>query len=988
LLLEIDTGVKEAQLLHPGQFGYFALFRKPQSGRGRPSQRMYQMAQLEAVVQAMQRQPDAYLSQASFVTTSRRETFLHEIRSVFVDLDCYTLGLEPDDAFLAKVIDQADLVGIPAPSYVVRSGRGLYAKWLFSQPVGASYLPRWKALQASILSVYRKLGADLKVRDSSRVLRIIGSTNSKSAGSEVEAIYNSGEIFDFEALCTQVGSVDLGGFGLANERVLERTLSRIKRAVHEGTEVSAEAAIEHLTFYAQSREPILLARHTAQGLNWRRFLDMRDLAQQRGGIPEGSRDMFHFWMMSFLAHSEIISVENFFNEARELSKAMSSRGFDPINDGYLQTLYQKVKQRSAGQKVEFRGVKYDPVYTPSNDYLIEVLCITDEEMRSLRTIISSSEKLRRSDAKVAGRSERRHARIQWRLQAMTMLAEGTQSQAEIAARVGVSPAQISRLAAGKLKTPSTVALVLEQTGQSSELEHLRCARGAAPRADAPEPGAPLAGEAGEAIAVKLHDAPDSHDANEAREAAAYAELQRLSRATKAEQEAEKERRRQETEREREVMRSKAVATAQRLLEQVKRKAAACGPMPPTTTIFTVGSADTPAESAACLMPAQEITMTEQTKKTAGGSRSRELLMKARQAKANQAGGETPTATPTTTQTAPQAETPDSSSTNSVRATETLPAGKSMAGTPIQPDPVQSQTNHQAVQAQAKSPPHSQAGSPSLEHSREAEAAMPPKADVPVNVPAARPSPFAQLVAHKDEQLAAAAAVRRHPELTPGEDQAAQARDEGGFEVGTAPRAGIAGSKLTFEELARRGAARKEQLAQAEQALMARPAATLPEDPPWDQPALPAGSRFSEEEWEQAREKGKYHVFEVHVASEAGLVQVEKAPPSKRSKQVVDGKIVERVEAAPADGFIDAVTAEILDGCLLIGPKGQTNYPRAATGRLVYKHPELGDWVYRIIRPRNQAESHAHLATVNAVYWPVQQSDGAQESQESARPRSK
>lgn len=600
MLLEIDTGVKEAQLLHPGQFGYFALFRKPQSGHGRPSQRMYQMAQLEAVVQAMQRQPDAYLSQASFVTRSRRETFLHEIRSVFVDLDCYNLGLEPDEHFLAKVIEQAELVGIPAPSYVVRSGRGVYAKWLFSHPVSASHLPSWKALQASILGVYRRLGADLKVRDSSRVLRIIGSTNSKSPGSTVEAIYNSGELFDFDALCAQVAKVDLSRFGLADEAAIERTLARIKKAVHEGVEVSAEAAIEHLTFYAQTREPILLARHTAQGLNWRRFLDMRDLAQKRGGIHKGSRDMFMFWMMSFLAHSEIVTVENFFDEAKELSRAMSSDGFDPISDGSLRTLAHKVAQRRAGLKVEFRGAKFDPVYTPSNEYLIDVLNITDEEMRSLRTIISTQEKLRRADEKVLGRAERRQARIQWRVQAMAMIAEGALSQAEIAAKVGVSRTQISRLASGKLKTPGTVAMVLEKAGLSNDLERLRARPAAGSGSGSghglcPQPSAIAAATTDQRLV-------------ESTEAAAYEEIQRLSRATQAEQEAERQRRRQELEREREALRRQAVNTAQRLLQRAKEGAAGVGAAVPKS------ASNTEVEKPVCVMAIQENTVNHPTAK--------------------------------------------------------------------------------------------------------------------------------------------------------------------------------------------------------------------------------------------------------------------------------------------------------------------------------------------------------------------------------------
>jgi hypothetical protein len=52
------------------------------------------------------------------------------------------------------------------------------------------------------------------------------------------------------------------------------------------------------------------------------------------------------------------------------------------------TLYSKAKAFEAGEKVEFNGKKYSPLYTPSNDNLISLFEITDQEQRQLKTIIS------------------------------------------------------------------------------------------------------------------------------------------------------------------------------------------------------------------------------------------------------------------------------------------------------------------------------------------------------------------------------------------------------------------------------------------------------------------------------------------------------------------------------------------------------------------------------------------------------------------------
>jgi ElaB/YqjD/DUF883 family membrane-anchored ribosome-binding protein len=54
------------------------------------------------------------------------------------------------------------------------------------------------------------------------------------------------------------------------------------------------------------------------------------------------------------------------------------------------TLYAKAKQYEAGETVDFGGRQYPPLYTPRNDTLIDLFQITDDEQRSLRTIISKS----------------------------------------------------------------------------------------------------------------------------------------------------------------------------------------------------------------------------------------------------------------------------------------------------------------------------------------------------------------------------------------------------------------------------------------------------------------------------------------------------------------------------------------------------------------------------------------------------------------------
>ncbi len=52
------------------------------------------------------------------------------------------------------------------------------------------------------------------------------------------------------------------------------------------------------------------------------------------------------------------------------------------------TLYAKAKAHEAGEKVEFGGKQFAPLYTPKNDTLISLFHISDDEQRKLRTLIS------------------------------------------------------------------------------------------------------------------------------------------------------------------------------------------------------------------------------------------------------------------------------------------------------------------------------------------------------------------------------------------------------------------------------------------------------------------------------------------------------------------------------------------------------------------------------------------------------------------------
>ena len=424
-----NAAVSESRLLHTDPGSYVCISGCDEKGTWRD--RFYQARLIAPAICSAQNTAERYISQASYMRRSRTTCHINSIRMAFVDFDCVAiLGHEPDDEFIQLVLDRAFGLGLPRPSLIVRSGRGFHAKWIFHEPVGPHQLPSWKALNTALVDIFSAIGGDTQVKDASRVLRVIGSINSLASEPfrRVCLVHDSGELVDFDQLFERTAAayaemtIEKASRSSADPAERRRGERRIRQMAQL---IAAHPTnLKGLQDYQARLRPLLCneqgfaageVRHKSlRGLNWRRFVDLRQLIQMRGGAAVGSRDLFVFWMLNHLALSGQVSSERFAHEAQELIRHFPRHdGFDPLGTGQLSCLIDRLAMREAGTRVLFNGTWYDPMYTPTNDYLINTFAITDEEQRSLVTIISAGERERRAilkDPRVAGRIERREMR--------------------------------------------------------------------------------------------------------------------------------------------------------------------------------------------------------------------------------------------------------------------------------------------------------------------------------------------------------------------------------------------------------------------------------------------------------------------------------------------------------------------------------------------------------------------------------------------------
>ena len=146
---DLFGGVDEARLYHdPQRWGFFSLLFAAATGAARAkSQRSYPLLKLPWVLEHLDPGRDTWIAQAEFSRWNRRLVNLLRLGLCFADLDIYKgapLGAVSASAQAALLLEYCDGEGIPAPSVIISSGRGLYAKWLLSPVLSRRALPYWK----------------------------------------------------------------------------------------------------------------------------------------------------------------------------------------------------------------------------------------------------------------------------------------------------------------------------------------------------------------------------------------------------------------------------------------------------------------------------------------------------------------------------------------------------------------------------------------------------------------------------------------------------------------------------------------------------------------------------------------------------------------------------------------------------------------------------------------------------------------------------
>ena len=417
---------------------------------------------------------------------------LEELGSITFDVDFHSKGAKrwkhvSPMVMATMILTRIEESGLPRPSYIMCSGRGLYVRWL-TTPITSKALPRWQAMVRWILgevrapkrgrpvrsdeavilarraAVWQGLGVDRPATSNAAgVFRPMGAKNRKAVtmpdGSKLHeerdvrllwpASFDQIARYDFDDLATEI-------LPLSREELREKEKER---------KVARETRTTPVT------------KLTRQSY-WRVMLDdLTKLLEHRGGMPEGCRQMFAFYVACGYAWLGYADRKTWATElaadvglpAKELRSKLIS-------------VERRMKAAQAGKTQRVRGPqgeerRIDPRYKVRAATIVETLGITAREAvdADLRLLAPGAVKAGRAAERMAVhrrakgmacRDDQQSVRLDVGRRALALQAEG-RSLAEVVAKVHsetgrgrtyVTKAMAEARLVGRIVPGSTLAL--------------------------------------------------------------------------------------------------------------------------------------------------------------------------------------------------------------------------------------------------------------------------------------------------------------------------------------------------------------------------------------------------------------------------------------------------------------------------------------------------------------------------------------------------
>lgn len=120
---------------------------------------------------------NVFFSQNTFKKFKKSGEHLFELKALYLDIDYYRTGYTLEQVLYAIEQMVSEHI-IPPPTQIVDSGHGLYVTWRIKR-LPACAIKLWRMMEEYFYWQFKKLGADRKSLEPTRVMRFTGSLNAK-----------------------------------------------------------------------------------------------------------------------------------------------------------------------------------------------------------------------------------------------------------------------------------------------------------------------------------------------------------------------------------------------------------------------------------------------------------------------------------------------------------------------------------------------------------------------------------------------------------------------------------------------------------------------------------------------------------------------------------------------------------------------------------------------------------------------------------------
>lgn len=391
--IEIND-INNLEIIHSKSKGYITLASKKEQ---KFTQWHYKINELEdRYSELIDKKVNVYISQNTFYKPQRRIENIKELNAIFIDIDCYNKNYTKE---AVKFFIEKDLNGIiPRPTMLIDSGRGLYYI-LKIEPVPSKALSLWYAVQRYIYKHLAEFGADSKALDPTRVLRATGTINSKTS--------------------TEVKVVDYEEYTYTLKEIQENYLPELKEKNQK----------------SKGRPKKVVSLFNEHSLYHARFNDLIKICELRSYDMEGCREvtlfLYRYFTCCFMEDE---------GQALECTLGLNKQFVKPLR-------YNEVVKHTKSAETAYKSKKYKF----KNSTLIDLLGITEEEQKYLKTIIGKKEANEREKEakKLARRNENgltnREQEKQDKIYKILELKNKGLNQSEIARDIGISRQAVSKL---------------------------------------------------------------------------------------------------------------------------------------------------------------------------------------------------------------------------------------------------------------------------------------------------------------------------------------------------------------------------------------------------------------------------------------------------------------------------------------------------------------------------------------------------------------